>query len=726
MTTAAVPPVAAPGPEWTLPPGSRAADDPLLGSLIALTRLHGRAATPDSLIAGLPLVDQRLTPELAVRAAARAGFSARLVRRPLAEISPLVLPVVLLTTGRGAVVLVARRDDGCVVIQPETGDGEALIPLAELDAIYSGTALFARPAHRYDARVEDGTMPRARHWFWGVLSQGWPVYAEVLVASALVNLFALALPLFTMNVYDRVVPNRVTETLWALSAGVFIVLVFDLLLRTLRAYFIDATGRRMDLILSATIFEKVLGVRMDARPASVGAFASNLQDFDAFREFITSATIAALVDLPFVLVFVAALFIIGGDIGWIAVGAIPLVVGASLLLQRPIAELVQATHKLSAERQSTLVESLVGLETIKVVGAAGALQRKWEQTIARLGRIGLRSRLYSTAAVNLSGWVMQLSSVLVLLVGVHMMEAQSLTVGALVACSILMGRALVPLTQIAQLLTRYHQCQIALAAIERLMALPEERPASQPFLVRPPLGGDIEFREVTFRYPGRQVDSLSAMSFRIRAGERVGIVGRVGSGKTTIAKLVLGLYQPAGGAVLLDGTDLRQLDPAAVRRDIGHVPQDILLFHGSLRDNIVYGAPFADDAAILRAVKLAGVDEFTERSPQGLDLVIGERGEGLSGGQRQALAIARAELLAPPLVLLDEPTSAMDSRSEEQFKARLSASLPGRTLLLVTHRPSLLSLVDRVLVVDGGRVVADGPRDAVMQALATGKVHAAR
>ena len=711
-------------PHWQLSPVTLTPDDPLLGCLLVVARMHERAASPDTLTAGLPLIDRRLTPELFLRAATRIGLVAQVVPRALDEISDLVLPAVLLLKGRGACVLVRRLGEArALVVQPESG-GQVELSIAELREAYAGKVIFARPEHRFDARTEDSALPRAKHWFWGVVAQAWPLYSEVLVASLLLNLFALVMPLFTMNVYDRVVPNRVMETLWALAAGVIVVIGFDFVIRSLRGYFIDMAGKRIDLVLSSTIFEKVLGIRMAARPASVGSFASSVQEFEAFREFVTSATITTVVDLPFVLLFVATIFWIGGPIGWLVVLAIPLVVGVSLLLQRPIAALVQASYKFSAQRQAMLVESLVALETIKVVGAAGSLQRRWEQVIAQLGVLGLRSRMLSTMAVNFSSLITQLVNVAVVVYGIYLMESDALTTGSLIACTILAGRALAPLAQVAQLVTRYHQSRTALASISRLMELPVERPAEQSFLVRPRLTGAIEFRNVSFKYPGATVEALHDISFRIGAGERVGIIGRVGSGKTTIEKLILGLYQPDEGSVLLDGTELRQMDPAAVRRDIGYVPQDTMLFYGSVRDNITYGAPFVDDAAVLRAAQLGGVTEFVSRLPQGFDLVIGERGEGLSGGQRQAVVIARASLLDPPILLFDEPTSAMDSRSEEQFKARLEARLDGRTLVLVTHRPSLLSLVNRLIVVEGGRMVADGPREAVIAALAGGKINA--
>lgn len=711
--------------EWDLPPSAGMIDAPLLNCLVALIRLHNKPVSADTLIAGLPLVDHCLTPELFIRAASRVGFSAKLVSRPLDKISNLTLPAVLLLRDKQACILL-RNDGKCAqIILSECNSVEHEIGLAELEQRYAGHVIFIRPAHRFDARTENSAVPRPPHWFWGVAVHAWPIYVEVLVASLLINLFALVVPLFSMNVYDRVVPNHAVETLWALAIGVALVLGFDLLMRALRGYFIDIAGKKLDVVLSANIFEKVLGIQMSARPASVGAFASNLQEFEAFREFITSATITTLIDLPFVVLFIGAMFWVGGALGWVPLIAVPLIVGVGLILQQPLARLVQTSSKLAAQRQATLVESLVGLETIKVMGAEGPVQRKWEQLIGQIGKLALRSRFLSACAVNFSVFAQQAAYLAVIVMGVYLIADDKLTMGGLIACSILTGRALAPLSQVASLLTRYHQSRDALMSIDRLMNLPVERPAGKDFVHRPALHGGVEFNNVSFSYPDQTAEALSEVSFKIAPGERVAIIGRVGSGKTTVEKLVLGLYSPSEGAVLIDGTDQRQIDPAALRRDIGYVPQDILLFYGSVRDNIVLGAPYADDAAVLRAADIAGVTEFTNRSALGLDLPVGERGEKLSGGQRQAIAIARAELMAPPLLLLDEPSSAMDNRSEELFKARLSAQLDGRTLILISHRASLLSLVNRLIVLDQGRVVADGPKEPVLAALARGKLNAA-
>jgi ATP-binding cassette subfamily C protein LapB len=710
---------------WQLPAGQRAPDDPLLGCLVILARLLERPTSAAALTAGLPLSDGRLTPELALRAAERAGLSARLVRQPLHRISKLTLPCVLLLENRTACVLVdLLPGERALVAAPETGGGAIELPLADLAERYVGHALFARPELRLDRRPEqvDGAAPRS--WFWGTLAQAWPIYAEVLLAAALINLFALASPLFIMNVYDRVVPNQAIETLWVLALGVISVFGFDFVLRNLRTYFVDSAGRVADLKLASRIFEQVMGIRMAARPASAGAFANNLREFESLRDFFTSATVVTLVDLPFVLLFIAIVWLIGGPVALVPALAVPLVIGCGLILQVPLHRVVRRAFQEAAQKHGVLVESISGLETIKSIGAEGRMQRDWEQFVAATARSGIRARLLSGLGVNVSLLAQNLVTVGVVIFGVYRIADGLMTVGALVACTIITSRAMAPLGQVAGILTRYHQARTAYDALDRIMGLPVERPAHARFLHRAQLHGEIAFKDVTFTYPGQKQPALDKVSFVIKPGERVGLVGRIGSGKTTIEKLVLGLYEPDRGAVLIDGTDLRQIDPADLRRSIGCVLQDVCLFHGSLRDNITLGAPFADDQALLRAARIAGVEDFVARHPLGFDLNVGERGERLSGGQRQAVALARALLADPPMLVLDEPSSAIDNGAEGRLKERLEEILPGKTLLLVTHRASLLSLVERLIVLDGGRMVADGPRRDVLQALAAGRIRA--
>ncbi|TPQ25756.1 type I secretion system permease/ATPase [Methylomonas koyamae] len=700
-------------------------DDPLLLALLSVCKILHIPQTETALVAGLPLQNHKLTPELFQRAAERAGLRSSLLRRPLARISNLVLPVVLLLKDGNTCVLVGREGDRCSVVVPETESGEKIVDAGELEALYSGMAFFVQLNHRFDARSEESALPKATHWFWDVIAKSWPIYAEVVAASLLVNLFALATPLFFMNVYDRVVPNRALETLWVLAIGILIVFGFELAMKLLRSYFIDSAGKRADIILSATIFEKLMGLRMEAKPASVGGFANNLSEFESFREFLTSATLATLIDLPFLVLFLLIISSIGGHLAWIPFGILPLAVLIGVSLQAPLKATIQALFKAGAEKNATLVEALTNLETIKAAGAEGQLQARWEKGIGEIARLGLKSRFYSGLAVNLTAFFQQLASVMMVVAGVYLIADGDLTTGGLVACTMLTSRALAPVGQVAALLTRYHQARAALDSLTRMMALPVEREAGRDYLHRPRFAGDIEFKNVVFNYPQQPVNALEGVSFKIKAGERVGVIGRIGSGKSTLERLILGLYQVRQGAVLIDGTDIRQLDPADLRRQIGYVPQDISLLYGSVKDNITLGSGFADDQQVLRAARIAGVDAFVNKHPAGFDLQVGEGGANLSGGQRQSIALARALVLSPPIFVLDEPTNAMDNSSEEGFKQRFAAELQGQTLILVTHRMSLLSLVDRLIVMDGGHIVADGPKDHVLEALRQGQIKVA-
>jgi ATP-binding cassette subfamily C protein LapB len=712
--------------QWEVPESRVAPDDPLLKCLMLLTRFFNRPFTAESLSAGLPLVEGRLTPALFERAAQRAGLTARVVKRTLREISPLVLPAVLLLKDQRACILRRMLKDGrCEVVDPDSG-GAMERKLAELQPEYLGHAIFVRQQLQFDSRTAHSAVPRLKHWFWDVVRQAWPIYGEVLLASLLINMFAVVMPLFIMNVYDRVVPNDTTETLWALVSGVVIVLVFDFGMRLLRGYMIDIAGKRIDVILSSNVFERAMGMRMEARPASVGSFASNVQEFESFREFITSATITALVDLPFVFLFIGVIFWIGGPLGIIPLAAVPIIILAGLMLQRPLGQVIQQTFRYGAQKQGLLIESLGSMETVKSLSAEGALQRKWEQLVGTIARLGTKARTLSLAIISISTSIGQITYVGVVVLGVYLISQREITVGVLVASTILTGRALAPLAQVAGLLTRYHQSAVSLKTMQNIMQLPVERPANKNFVHRPAIRGEIEFRNVSFSYPGQQVPALQNVSFKLGAGERIGLIGRIGSGKSTIEKLVLGLYAPTSGSILIDGVDVGQIDPATLRRNIGYVPQDVVLFYGTVKENILYAAPYAEDAAMVRAAEIAGVTEFVHPSAQGFDLRIGERGDGLSGGQRQTVAIARALVLDPPVLILDEPTNSLDNRSEEMFKRRLEPTLAGKTFMLVTHRASLLTLVPRLLVLDNGRVVADGPKEQVMQALSGGKINVAK
>ncbi|HRO38103.1 type I secretion system permease/ATPase [Thauera sp.] len=698
--------------------------DTLLDCLLVVARAHGRALTPDAVLAGLPLERGRLTPALFERAARRAGLASRIVRQPLARIEPALLPaVLLLAEGKACVLMAVDTEAGsCELVFPELGESAVVLPLAEIDARHGGVVLYARPRHRFDARTPEVRGSRVGHWFWSVIAENRRLYRDVLLAALVVNLFALALPLFSMNVYDRVVPNHAVETLWTLATGVLIVLCGDFALRTLRGYFVDLAGARADVRLSATIMEKVLDLRMEVRPESAGSFASNLRAFESVRDFISSATVTAFIDLPFALLFLLV-------IGWIALPmVIPFVVGIVLLLihsltvQRRMHALAETSYRASAQRNATLVEGLVGIETVKALGAEAVIQGKWESSATLVASVGARLRLLAATATNGALWVQQMVSLATVVIGVYLIRDGALTMGGLIACYLLSSRAMAPIGQVAGLLVQYHSAATAFESLDELMKRPVERPPEMRFTSRPALRGEIEFRNVGFAYREGEEAVLREVSFRIRAGEKVAVLGRVGSGKTTLEKLILGLYRPGSGAVLVDGIDLRQLDPAELRRNIGYVPQDVTLFYGSLRDNIAMGLPQADDAAVARAARIAGLAEFVDAHPHGYGMLVGERGESLSGGQRQAVAVARALIADPPILLLDEPTAAMDHASEEALKQQLREHAAGKTMIVVTHRTSLLDLVDRIIVVDAGRIVADGPKAQVVDALRQGRI----
>ncbi len=697
--------------------------DPLLDCLLEVCRLHGVASSRAALSAGLPLENGRLTLALAERAAQRAGLSTKLQRLRADRIDTATLPAILILRGSGACVLLGWTEEGDArVLLPETGQGAVVMPRKDLARRHGGVVLFVRPHFRFDERTPEVRRTRSGHWFWSAIASQRGVYRDVLWAALLINLFALAFPIFTMNVYDRVVPNHAVETLWVLALGLLLVLLADLYMRSLRSHFVDEASARIDVQLSSSLMERVLGMRLEHRPQSVGSFAANLRGFETVRDFIASSTVTAMIDLPFALIFLAVMAWISPWMVLPVVAAFVLILVIGFILQHRLHELSESTYQASAQRNATLVEALTGIETIKTQAAEGVIQARWERVNLFLARTNVRMRALSSHASYGTQWLSQIVSLSVILIGVHLISQRELTMGALIACTTLASRALAPAGQIVGLLMQYQGARTALESLDRIMAQPVEREPGAAFLHRREIRGDIELRDVRFAYPGRDDPVLDGISLKIARGERVALIGRVGSGKTTIQKLMLGLYQPTSGAVLLDGIDLRQLDPADVRRNLGYVSQDVTLFYGSLRENITMGLPYADENAVLAAAETACLLDFVNRHPKGFDMPVGERGELLSGGQRQSVGLARAVLHNAPLLLLDEPTSAMDFSTEAQVTKRVTEFAQGRTVVLVTHRTSMLALVDRVVVVDQGRIVADGPRDRILEALQSGRI----
>ena len=699
-------------------------NDPLVQCLIGLSRHHGTATTVEALVSGLPLEAGLLTPRLFTRASQRVGLTSNLVQQQPSAIVGALLPAVILSETGQACLLMGWQDGrtSARVIFPELLDTSVDMSREALEAFSNGTAIICQPKFKFDERAPKKALAQDEHWFWSAVRRNLPIYRDVLIAAFFINLFALALPLFTMNVYDRVVPNHAVETLWTLAIGLLIVVIMDFTLRMMRSHFLDLASERIDVGVSAQIMERVLGSRLEHRPASVGTYAVNLRAFDSVRDFINSATITTLIDVPFALIFCAVIF-------WIApMVLLPLVLGVVLVLgyvslgRAKLQELSESTHRAGIQRNATLIESLVGLDTIKALGAESKTQRRWEEATAFLARTGVQLRMVSNSNMFVTAGATQLVTLFVVVTGVYLITEGELSMGGLIACSMLSGRVMAPVGQMAGMITQYQYAQISLGSVEQVMETPQERPESARFLSRERFNGDIEFKKVSFAYPGSEVPSLVDVSFKIKQGEKVAILGRVGSGKTTLQKLAMGLFQPTDGAVLVDGIDLRQLDPAEFRKQVGYMPQDITLFHGTLRENIVLSHPYVNDAEILKAAEIANLTEFINRHPQGFDMMISERGDSLSGGQRRCVALSRAILNDPGLLLMDEPTGSMDHSTEMAVKQQLAQFIEGRTWIVVTHRNSLLEMVDRILVIDNGRIVADGPRASVVAALQQGKI----
>ena len=723
--------------KWPLEADRLALHSPLAECLRLVAGHYGRRTSFSSLTAGLPIPKEGMSPEIFMRAAERADMNAKLVERPLEALAVApTLPCILVLKNKQACILwdieypdktpplqepgqeaQIHPETRFLVQFPETEEEKQIMGLEQLKALYTDYAFFVRPVARSDDRAGPSEINTARDWFWGVLKKNKRIYQEVVLAAVMINIFALASPLFIMNVYDRVVPNAAFDTLWVLAAGVLIVYVFDFILKNLRAHFLDIAGRKADIKISAQLFEQIMGMTMASRPASAGVLASNMREFEGLRDFFTSATMVTMIDLPFVVMFILMIMVIGGWLAVVPAVAVPLVLVMGWILQKPMRKIIRQSMNESALKNALLFETISGLETIKMQASEGHIQRRWEELTVKASGTAVKSRRISAFALNYAMFIQLVTNVALVITGVYLITEGMISMGALIACVILSGRAMAPLAQVAGLLIRYHQSREALEQLDALMKKDVERPAGKHFISKAAMKGRVEFKEVLFKYPSQSVPALKGVSFVIEPGERVGVIGAVGSGKTTIERLLLNLYQPESGSVQIDGTDVRQIDPGDLRRSIGAVQQDPQLFYGSVRENITMGHETAPERAVLRAAEMAGVMEFLKETQHGLDTPVGERGEALSGGQRQSVAIARALLYDPPIMILDEPTASMDPASENRLKKRLHTLCEGKTTILITHKGAMLGLVDKLILVDRGRIVAFGPKDEVISKL---------
>jgi len=693
-------------------------ESPLLRCLVVLFGLYGRTVSVETLKAGLPEHGGVSHTSACLRAAMQAGMNVRAVHRQgLDEISPLTLPCILLLKTKGACVLTAINETSAQIVFPEMGNTPIEILRHKLEEEFAGYAIFGQVEGRLDKRASELKLLKAKRWFWGTIWHYAPIYKHVALASLVINLLAIVSPLFFMNVYDRVVPNNALDTLWVLAVGIGIAYLFDFILRNLRSYFCDVAGKNADIILASRLMQHLMSMRLDHKPESTGTLANNLREFESLREFFSSTTLLAIIDLPFLFVFVALVGFIGGPMLIVPAIAVPVVILAGLTLQYPFQRAIEAGYKEGAQKNALLIEILNGIETVKTSQAEGRMQRTWEKVVGMSARSNSRVKSLANLSVTMSMLATQLVSVIIIVWGVHLIGAGELTMGGLIACNILAGRAMAPLSQVAAMLSRLQQSRMALKSLDMLMTLPTERPEEGSSISYVGLSPSLAAEELAFKYPGTERFALEGVNLFIRPGEKVGIIGKMGSGKSTLGKLCVGLYQPTEGAIKLGGVDIRQMDVAELRSRVGYVSQDNFLFYGNVRENIAISNPNADDNAILRAATIAGVTDFVQAHPAGFGMPVGERGMALSGGQRQSVALARALLNDPEILILDEPSSNMDNSAEMLFKQRLAGVIREKSLLLITHRMSMLDLVDRLVVVDSGRIIADGPKQAVLNAL---------
>ncbi len=705
--------------------------DALLDCLVIFTKLYHKPFSAEALTAGLPIEPGAEAPELFSinnakglfsRAAQRAGLKSSIIRRPLSQISPLQLPMIILLSNQTACILDSFSKDGTQVkiIMPAEEAIEQWVDMDILEDEYIGFGFMVKKAFEYEDENSRTLHLNQKHWFWSTLKLSSSVYKDVLYASLLINLFVLASPLFTMNVYDRVIPNNAIETLWVFAIGVSIVYLLDTFLKFTRTYLLESAAKKSDIIMSSIIFEKVLDLKMANHPASVGSFASNLKDFDSIRSFLTNATMAAIIDIPFAIIFLFVIAYIGGSIVLIPITTILLILGYAFFIKKPLRASIESTHEASAKKSSILIETLNNIETLKTLGTLNQVQWKWEESTGEIATKSLKSRMISASIPTITQLLIQLNTVMIIIYGVYLIQKFELSMGGLIAIVILTGRTLAPMGQVAGLMTNYEDTKTSYETLNDIITQPSERPQGKKFVERPDFSGHIEFIDVTFSYPNTEVPALKNVSFVINPGEHVAIIGRIGSGKSTIAKLILGLYEPDSGQILIDGIDIKQIDPADLRKNMSYVSQDVMLFRGTVKDNIIYRATHASDAAMIKAAQISGTSEFIKKHPKGYEMPIGERGQGLSGGQKQSIGIARAFLLNSPVMLMDEPSNAMDQITEAKLLDSLDKNLKNKTSLLVTQKMTLLKIVERVIVMNEGRIFIDAPKEDALKKLQGG------
>lgn len=695
--------------------------DPVLDCLTFLARRSDRPSSPVLLRAGLALSATGTLPFHQIEPALeQVGMRGEpVVRRRLSGWRLQQLPAIVELTEDRAIVLLEMKGGDALIYAPGTAE-PMWVPASDLDSVFTGQAIAVEPD---PTREREGERPwdkaRRTHWFWSevwkVRGEFWPIF----LAALIVNLLALAVPLFTMNVYDRVIPNKAVPTLWVLAIGVFLALGFDYTLRLARSQLVDEIGRRLDAKYSQKLFEKVMNLPMAERQGSTGAFAKRVSEYEGVRDFFASTSVVLLVDIIFLIIFLVLITILAGPLVIVPIIGIAAMLTAGIVLQKRMASTSVDAQADSSLQHSVLVESISGIETLKSARAEGQMLGRWRRYASMSAATQEKMRRLTSVAINLASGCQQAISVGLVIGGFYLFNNGDITMGAIIAIVMLAGRAMAPIGQFAFLITRARQSLTTLDSLQRMMEAPDERQVAARSIVPEIRVGHLELKGVSFRYPGASLDSLSDINLSVKPGERIAIIGRVASGKSTLGRVMCGLYAPTGGEMLVDGLDSRQYHPHQLRDSFRFVGQDAELFSGSVRDNLILGAAKADDQQLLDAVVRSGADIFLSRDAAGFDRPVGERGSLLSGGQRSLLVLARALVSPSKLLFLDEPTGAMDTQTELYFIEKLKTALgKDQALVVSTHRHNMLSICNRLVVIDGGKIIADGPRDEVMSRMA--------
>lgn len=708
--------------------------DTLLDSLSTYTKFYHHPYSKEALIHGLPIEKGNENPELFSidsskglfsRAAAKAGLKTKFIKKNLRSFSNLQLPVILLLSDSNSCLLDSFSEDGkkVKIISELSGDIiEQWYDITSIEEEYLGFAILIKKSFNYkDSQIDKNLHVERKHWFWSTIKYSSGIYMDVIFASILVNLFVLATPLFTMNIYDRVIPNNAIETLWFFSAGILIVYLLDIFLKLIRSYFLEIAAKKSDIIMSSLIFERILGLKLEQIPKPIGALANNLKNFDVIRSFLTNATLIAFIDLPFTIIFLVVIYYIGGIVVIVPIVVITIILFMAVFLKNPIQNNIKKINEVVSKKNSILIEVLNNIETLKSLGTSSNVQWEWEESSGKIANTGLKSRMLSAFIPSFTSLLIQLNTVGIVVMGVYLIQDFQLTMGGLIAIVILSSRAVSPMGQAAALITNYEDAANAYRLLNDIMHRPIERPKDKEFVSHSEFNGKIEFRNVSFSYPNTNVEILKNVSFVINPGEKVAFLGKIGSGKSTILKLILKLYEPTEGAILIDDIELSQIDPANLRKNLGYVSQHVSLFNGTLKENITYRASFVNDETMIKAANIAGVDKFANNHPRGYEMMIGENGEGLSGGQIQSVGIARACLFDYPIMLLDEPTSSMDKQTEDNVLSNLKLHTSNKTLCLVTQKMALLDIVDKIIVLNNNTVYINGPKQDVIKTLSQGE-----